>query len=458
MRDKQPTHMAQPRCEGTDQWLPKRPSERGFEQTVGAMWEHLDLLQQRAAADAGVVDAVLSEAFEELRIALEELRVAEEEWHQQSCELGSTRQILEEERRRYQELFDFAPYGYVLTDAAAVIRQANRAAATLLNVPQDLLPGKPLALFVAPGERRVFYTHLNQLPCQEQQKQVVDWELRLQPRQSRPLYAALTVAIVRECRGNIVGLRWLMHDITERKMVEAKAQQVERALRSSREQLRALTTHLQNRQEEERRRIARAIHDELGQALTVLNIDLAWLSARMPATDATGRERLRDMTAMVDTLLTSVRRIGTELRPDILDDLGLTAAIEWQLQEICKRTGLTYRLSTPAAEVVLTQTHATAIFRIFQEALTNILRHAAARKISVRLSRRPDVLILTIADDGRGITPGQLDDRHSLGLLSMRERAYLLGGEVVITGAAGKGTTVTLRMPYQGVATAETLR
>ena len=154
------------------------------------------------------------------------------------------------------------------------------------------------------------------------------------------------------------------------------------------------------------------------------------------------------MAALLDTVVHAVRRIGTDLRPDMLDDLGLTAAIEWQLQEVCKRTGMAYQLELPAEEIALGQAQTTAIFRIFQEALTNVLRHAAAKKVRVCVGPQPNALVLQIADDGRGITPEQLTARDSLGLLSMRERAHLWGGEVTIAGQPGSGTLVSVRIPY----------
>jgi PAS domain S-box-containing protein len=445
MPGKLPTRTSKRQTKRPPQEALSRPAGLSYDQAIRAVQAHLDGLQQRAVEDSGASDAVLSEAFEELHITLEELHIANEERLQQHEELASTRQIVEGERRRYQELFDFAPHGYLLTDAAAVIRQANRAAAVLFGVPQDRLQGKPLVLFVAQNERHTFLTRLNRLPRQEQ---TLDWEVRLQPRSRSPLCADLTVATVRDGQGEVVELRWLIHDVTERKAAEAKVLQAEHALRSSREQLRALTTHLQNRQEEERRQLAREIHDELGQALTVLKIDAAWLSTRLGAADASCRERLQSMTAQLDALVTSVHRIGTELRPGLLDDLGLTAAIEWQLQEVCKRTGLACESVLPADDLAIDQGQATAMFRIFQESLTNVLRHADADKITVRLTQQPDALLLEVSDNGKGITPRQLRDRRALGLLSMRERAHLWGGHVSIKGESGAGTTVTLRMPH----------
>jgi signal transduction histidine kinase len=262
------------------------------------------------------------------------------------------------------------------------------------------------------------------------------------------LWGHVTASLVRELSGAPKYIVSVVQDITERKRAEEKTKQAEQTLRSFQEQLRDLATHLQERQEEERRCIAREIHDELAQTLTALKIDTSWLMRRLDKAPRAVQERLKEMGALLETLVNSVRRIGTELRPDVLDDLGLTAAIEWQLQDVHKRTGIDYELSLPSEDIPLDQGRATAMFRIFQEALTNVLRHAEASKAVVRVMQQADALLLEVADDGKGITPEQLTDRTSLGLLSMRERALLWGGELTIQGKAGEGTRVTVRLPY----------
>ncbi|MGH8070339.1 MAG: ATP-binding protein [Candidatus Entotheonellia bacterium] len=415
-----------------------------FDEVINAAQQRLAVLQKQAVRAPEEREPILSEVFQDLQITLEELQVADEELRQQNEELAMARQIAEVERQRYQELFDFAPDAYLVTDTAVIVQAANHAAAALLAVAQHRLRGKPLIVFVDPAEQRAFYDHLAHL---SQCGGVSTWEMRLRPRQGDPLYVAVTAGIVRDAQGHSVTLRWLLRDISERKAAQQETKQAEQAVQQSREQLRALTMHLQNQQEEERLHIAREIHDELAQTLTVLKIDVAWLSHRLAASDASCHLRLCEMATMLDTLVNAVRRIGTELRPHILDDLGLTAAIEWQLQEVCKRTGMAHQLELPAEEIPLGQAQTTAIFRIFQEALTNVLRHAAANKVSVRLVQQPDALILQVVDNGRGITPEQLAARHSLGLLSMRERAHLWGGEVTIEGKPGQGTIVSVRMP-----------
>jgi PAS domain S-box-containing protein len=421
------------------------PNSYRFDEAIAAVQQRLDTLQKQAVASPQDQALILSEVFQDLSITLEELQVADEELRQQNEELALARQHAEAERQRYQELFDFAPDAYLVTDKALLIQEANHAAATLLAVPKQRLRGKPFILFVDPAEQQVFYDHLAHL---SQPGEVSSWEMRLRPRHSPPLYVAISVGIAHHTQGHPVALRWLLRDISARIAAQQQAQQAELAVQQSREQLRALATHLQHQQEEERRHIAREIHDELGQALTVLKIDLAWLSPRLPASDVTSQQRLRDMAAQLDTVVRAVRRISTDLRPDMLDDLGLTAAIEWQLQEVCKRTGMAYQLELPADEIPLGQAQTTALFRIFQEALTNVLRHAAAKNVRVCMGQQPKALVLQIADDGRGITPAQLAARGSLGLLSMRERAHLWGGEVTIAGTPERGTIVSVRLPY----------
>jgi signal transduction histidine kinase len=204
--------------------------------------------------------------------------------------------------------------------------------------------------------------------------------------------------------------------------------------------------------EEERRTISREIHDELGQALTALKIDLAHLSSRARdggagITPEALQERLRGMAALTEDTIDRVRRLARELRPGVLDDLGLEAAIEWQAQEFEARTGIVCRVSSDLGDSKLPRPLATAFFRTFQESLTNVARHAGARQVDVGLRRKRGRLTLEVSDDGRGISDEAVAGAKSLGLLGMRERARRLGGQFAISGALGQGTTVTLSVP-----------
>jgi signal transduction histidine kinase/PAS domain-containing protein len=228
----------------------------------------------------------------------------------------------------------------------------------------------------------------------------------------------------------------------------AERQRMQWQLEQSRAHLRRLSAHLQDAREEERTHIAREIHDELGQALTALKMDVAWLQD-----DLSGQPRqlrkIRAMSQLIDTTVQAVRRIATELRPGILDDLGLAAAIEWQLGEFQNRTGIECKLDSNVETTRLDGDSATTIFRILQETLTNVVRHAQATQVEVRLTEMADGFTLRVADNGRGITEEEINNSKSFGLLGMQERALLRDGEFQIRGAPGRGTTVTVRLPLK---------
>jgi PAS domain S-box-containing protein len=232
----------------------------------------------------------------------------------------------------------------------------------------------------------------------------------------------------------------IMHDITERKKAEEE-------LRRSQEQLRNLSEHLQRAREEEREGIAREIHDELGQVLTALKMDLSWLVKRLPFDKESLHEKVEAMSKLIDTTAQTVKRISTQLRPGLLDDLGLVPAIEWQAQQFQERTQIPCELELETDDIVLDRELATAFFRIFQEALTNVARHADATLVKVTLKSKDGKLLLRVSDNGRGITKQQISHPKSFGLLGMRERARFWRGAFKVSGVQGKGTTVTASIP-----------
>jgi signal transduction histidine kinase len=221
----------------------------------------------------------------------------------------------------------------------------------------------------------------------------------------------------------------------------------EHRVRGARQQMQNLAKHLQEVQEDERRRLAQAMHDDLGQTITALQLDVAWLTHRLKGVPIAWQRRIESVVTLLDALANAVQHIGTELRPRVLDDLGLKAAIASQLQEARHRTGIASEISWPPEEFGLDKARALAVFRIFQEALTNVLRHAKASRITVRVRQQPDAFYLEVSDNGQGITPAQMAHGTSLGLLGMRERAQLWGGEVTIQSTPGEGTTVVVRLP-----------
>jgi PAS domain S-box-containing protein len=232
----------------------------------------------------------------------------------------------------------------------------------------------------------------------------------------------------------------IAQDITEQREAEDE-------LKSSRQQLRRLLAHLQSVREDERTRIAREIHDELGQALTALKMDVSWLARRFDKNQRELREKAQRMSKLIDMNIQTVKRISAELRPGLLDELGLTAALEWQAEEFQERTGIKCKIAVSPEDITLDRDVSTAIFRVFQETLTNIVRHAQARNVRVSLKEMKGQIILSVADDGKGITKTQISSPTAIGLMGMRERVAFLGGEVKFNGDRGNGTTVTVRIP-----------
>ena len=234
----------------------------------------------------------------------------------------------------------------------------------------------------------------------------------------------------------------LLHDISAQQAAQAD-------LRTSEEQLRALATRLQSGREEERSRLAREIQDRLGQTLAALKMDLAWLATRLPAREATLTDRVKGMVACLTSAIQAVRRIATDLRPGVLDDLGIVAALYWQAQEFQARTGIWCECISEQPDIGVEPEASTVLFRICQEALTNVARHAHATRVRIHVAEEAGMLVLTVTDNGRGIPEQDLTDRTSLGLLGMRERALRVRGEVSILGRPGEGTTVTVRVPLE---------
>jgi len=229
----------------------------------------------------------------------------------------------------------------------------------------------------------------------------------------------------------------LSEEIAERRQAEEK-------LTRSSEELSNLSRRLQDVREEERKRISREIHDQVGQMLTVLEMELSFLIKKLSREEDIRVEELESIRDRVDETITVVRRVAAESRPMLLDDLGLRAAVEWQAAEFERRTGIKVKLNLGTQEIEPEQERATAMFRILQEALTNVARHAKASGVSIGLKVDRELLKLTVRDNGVGITEGAIQDASSTGLIGMRERMVPFDGSVKIAGSPKKGTTVTV--------------
>jgi len=322
--------------------------------------------------------------------------------------------------------------GAVVLSGDHTVVHCNRRFARFLGARLQSVIGSSMQDLVCPDD----HERLNALlRCAAQR--TCRGEIRLQSRKGPPLPVQLSLNPLRLEGERVVCM--IATDLSETKRAEQE-------LRATSEQLRSLAAHLLTVREEEQARISRAVHDELGQSLTAVKLDLAWLARRLPRENGEMLARIRSTRQLAESLIQDVRRISTELRPGILD-LGLAAAVEWQVQEFQARTGIpcNHRLLTREA---FAPDVSTALFRILQESLTNVARHAKAARAEVVLQKQRDRLVLWIRDNGRGFDQADPSLSKSLGLLGMRERAAILGGQVKISSAPGKGTTVAAWIPF----------
>jgi PAS domain S-box-containing protein len=254
--------------------------------------------------------------------------------------------------------------------------------------------------------------------------------------QEFPIEASISQAIEGGQRYFTVILR----DVTERTRAEE-------ALRQSKAEIRELALAASNAREQEKSRIARELHDELGQSLTALKLDVSWLRENLAPARAELAGKLDGMQLLLDGTVAAARRISADLRPLMLDDLGLTAAAEWLVHNFTSRTGIPCELVLGEGDLDLPDPHATAVFRVLQECLTNVAKHAQARQVEATLERTPGYVLLTVSDNGRGFSAEQKRAPGSYGLVGLKERALLLGGDVKIDSTPGSGTRVEMSIP-----------
>ena len=360
--------------------------------------------------------------------------------------LGGARQALLAEERsdasqaRLGAIVDSAMDAIITVDEEQKIVLFNRAAEQVFRVRRDDVLGTPLDRFLPSrfrGAHRGHIEHFGHTGVTSRRMGDVTTLWALRGEQEFPIEASISQAVEDGKRYFTVILR----DITRRK-------QAEDDLRRQQQELRELSARVLEAREDEKAHIARELHDELGQLLTALKMDLGWLRERTPA-EAEIQSRMKEMGELLDRTVSSTRRISADLRPLMLDDLGLADAAQWLVEDFSRRSGVKCEIRVPQGTgfADLSRAVSTAVYRAVQESLTNIGRHAGARNAWVMLALEDGELQVEVEDDGRGIAPEDLAKARSLGLRGMRERVAYLGGGLEIMRAPRGGTRLRLRMP-----------
>ncbi|MBN8672740.1 MAG: PAS domain S-box protein [Chitinophagales bacterium] len=342
--------------------------------------------------------------------------------------------MLKESEEKYRTLVEQASDGIFIADFKGRFIVVNPAGYKLSQYSAEELKSQTIYDFV-------FSEDLKEMPFQMEElaagKTAIS-ERRMRRKDGSVIDVEITARIIAQDR-----FLAFIRDITERKKVQQE-------LLKSREELRQLSNHLENIREEERMHIAREIHDELGQHLTVIKMDISRLGKKIAGNEVLEKE-VQEILEMINTIVATVRKISSELRPSMLDDLGLVAALEWYSRDFIKRTGIKTSFNSSVGEMELPDKTKTGFFRIFQESLTNVARHSEATEVNTSLYRKDNKLFMVIHDNGKGFDALETIGKRTLGLLGMKERALMMGGRFVVSSSPGNGTEIEVAVSLENV-------
>jgi PAS domain S-box-containing protein len=350
---------------------------------------------------------------------------------------------LEQSEARLRGILDSAMDAIITVDEAQRVVLLNNAAETMFGWTRDEALGAPLDRFIPERFRGAHAAHVRRFGETGVTTRRMGGSLRIVTglrRDGAEFPIDASISQIEESGKRLYTV--ILRDVTAR--FEA-----EEALRRSKDELRELGAAAHATREQEKSRIARELHDELGQLLTMLQMDVAWCKEKLPPGNDAFAAKVDRMATLLKSTIAATRRIAADLRPLMLDDLGLVPSIEWLVENFTQRTGITGDLLVDRRELELTNAQASAVFRIVQESLTNVAKHAQAAHVDIAIERDDGALVVRIEDDGVGFSLQAPRKPNSFGLLGLRERASLLGGEVTIESAPGEGTMVEVRLPNE---------
>lgn len=386
--------------------------------------------RQNGKADIDKTES-LATALEQ---AIEELRLAEDE-------LFVVRSQAETDRARYHDLFEFAPDGYMVTDAHGKILEANVAAHAMFKCrPGQGIVGKPLLICVDPRDRATYFRVLSTM----RQQSRGDWKLHFVSRDKVPMVVETTVGAIRDGIDNLLGFRWIIRDITEQTALHQEVQK-------HRDQLRALAAQLATAEERERKRIAVGVHDRISQTLAAGKLLLG--QVRQSVTDPDGRQALQELKTLLDTAMEESRSLTFELSPPMLHQLGLAAALQWLGEQITRRHGINVKIEDHLPAPLLGPEEVTALlFQSVRELLNNTVKHASATEVVVSIAQRQNCACIAVRDDGAGFAvneraTGPAHSQSGFGLFSIRTRIEQIGGHFNIRSSVNSGTSIMLVVP-----------
>jgi PAS domain S-box-containing protein len=342
--------------------------------------------------------------------------------------------MVKESEEKYRTLVEQASDGIFIADFKGRFIVVNPAGYKLSQYSEDELRSQTIYDFV-------FSEDLKEMPFQMDELaagKTATSERRMRRKDGSVIDVEITARIIAQDR-----FLAFIRDITERKKVQQE-------LLKSREELRQLSNHLENIREEERMHIAREIHDELGQHLTVIKMDISRLGKKIAGNEVLEKE-IQEILEMINTIVATVRKISSELRPSMLDDLGLVAALEWYSRDFVKKTGIKTSFNTSVGEMDLPDKTKTGFFRIFQESLTNVVRHSEATEVNTSLYSKDNKLFMVIHDNGKGFDAAETIGKRTLGLLGMKERALMMGGRFVVSSSPGSGTEIEVVVSLENI-------
>lgn len=322
----------------------------------------------------------------------------------------------------------------ILIDLQGRIQDANEAASRITGLSREELIGSDAPSKFTEPEK--LYRGFQQVMAEGQ---AIDYQLRIKHSSGKLVDVNCNAKAYRNAQGEITGIFATAHDVTQSRKIQEE-------IIASRQRLREMAAQSEAVREYERKNIAREVHDELGQVLTALRMDVSLLAMRFGAVDPLLMEKISGMKALVDRGIQGVRNVAVSLRPAALD-MGLVPALEWLCSESATRIGIPFRLHVAQDDFELDEARAVVVFRIVQESFTNIARYAQASQTDVTIARHGDELWVTVLDDGQGFDPAAAEKRNSFGLLGMRERTIVLGGHLDVRSAPGQGTTILLVLP-----------